>query len=78
MELSTSMPIPSARPDNDIMFSEIPVKYININAVRTDRGMLTATTMVGFTSFKNSARIRIASTAPTIMLCNTPFMIIVM
>ena len=77
MELSTSIPIPSANPDSDIIFKEIPEKYINTRAVSTDNGMLTATTMVGFTSFKNSARTTIASAAPTTILWTTPLMIIV-
>jgi hypothetical protein len=34
----------------------------------TERGMLMATTRVGLTSFRNRARMIIASTAPTIML----------
>ncbi len=71
------MPMPSAKPDRDIMFREIPEKYISISAVSTDRGMLTATTSVGFTSFKNNANTIIARMAPTIILCSTPFIIMV-
>ena len=65
------MPIPSARPDRDIIFKEMSVKYIKISAVSTLRGMLAATTNVGFTSFRKMASTKIANTAPIIMFFNT-------
>ena len=64
MELSTSMPTPSARPDSEMMFSVTPVKYISTTANVRLMGMLMATTNVGRTSFKNSASTRMASTPP--------------
>ena len=69
MELSTSMPIPRARPERVIMFRLSPVKYISTRAKSTLRGMLIATTSVGFTSRRKSARITTASSAPRDMLC---------
>ena len=47
MELSTSMPIPIARPDKEIMFSVTPEKYIIAKANNTLRGILIAVMMVG-------------------------------
>ena len=62
------MPMPRDRPPRLMMFRSRPVKYIMTTANSTDRGMLTPTTRVGLTSFRNSARIRMASTAPWAML----------
>ena len=66
--------MPKAKPERVIMFRVMSVKYINTRANSTERGMLIATMMVGFTSFKNSARITIASAAPRIMLERTDSM----
>ena len=75
IELSTNIPIPSAIPDRDIIFSEMPEKYIATIQVSTLNGILMATTMVGIKSFKNNARIRIAKAAPIAMFLTTEFTI---
>ncbi len=64
MELSTSIPMPSARPDKEIIFSVTPLKYMHTMAVTRLMGMEKATTMVGRRSFRNSIRIRMASRPP--------------
>ena len=53
------------------MFSVMPEKYISTMAKSTLRGMLTATTAVGRTSFRKTASTRIASSAPQIRLLIT-------
>ena len=68
MLLSTSMPMPRARPLRVIMFSDRSVKYINTSAKRTESGMLTATMRVGRTSLRKNASTRTASRAPRSML----------
>ena len=68
MELSTSMPMPSERPDRVIMFRVRPAKYIRTIANNTDRGILMPTTTVGRKSRRNSARMMMASRAPMAML----------
>ena len=77
-ELSTSIPTPSARPDSEIMFSVTPLKYISTMATITLKGMLKATTMVGFTSFRKKASTITASRAPQIRLLSTLFTISLM
>ena len=47
MELSTSMPTPSARPDRDSTLSVMPVKYMHTKAMTTLRGMEKAMMIVG-------------------------------
>ncbi len=56
--------MPSARPDKEITFKVIPLKYISTTAVTRLMGMEQAITAVGLKSFKNTIRIKIASTAP--------------
>lgn len=68
MELSTSIPMPRARPARDIMFRVMPLKYIINAATNTLNGMEKATTKVGFTSFRNTARTMIARAAPMTIL----------
>ena len=68
MELSTSMPMPSERPDSVMMFRERSEKYIRTSVNRTESGMLMPTMIVGRMSRRNSARTRIASSAPSSML----------
>ena len=68
MELSTSIPIPSARPDSEIIFRVTPLKNIHTTAVTRLIGMDTATTAVGLKSFRNNIKIRIASPKPKIIL----------
>ena len=75
MELSTSIPIPSISPDMDMMFKEIPVKYISTTAVTTESGMEQAITKVGLISFKNKSRTKMARIAPKIIFCITLFTI---
>ena len=78
MELSTNIPIPSARPDSEIMFNVIFVKYISTTAKTTLSGMEHAITSVGFISFKNNNNTIIARMAPTIMFSTTDFTIMSM
>ena len=68
MELSTSIPIPSARPEREIIFRVTPLKYMQTTAVTRLTGMENATTMVGLTSFRKISRIRMASTPPNKIL----------
>ena len=68
MELSTSIPMPSASPDREMIFSVTPLKYIHTMAVTRLTGMEKATTSVGRRSFKNSSRMAMARTAPNRML----------
>ena len=71
IELSTSIPTPSAKPERDIMFSVIPLKYMQTTAVTRLTGMERAITSVGLMSFKNRINISIASTAPNSTLLIT-------
>ena len=64
IELSTSMPMPRASPDSEMMFRVTPLKYMHTMAVTRLTGMENATTMVGLKSFRNTIRINMASTAP--------------
>ena len=47
IELYTSMPTPSARPDSDSTFSVMPVKYMHTNAATTLSGIENAMMIVG-------------------------------
>ena len=64
-ELSTSMPMPSAKPDRLRILKVMPVKYIITMANSTLSGIEMATTSVGRRSFRNSASTRMASMAPS-------------
>ena len=64
MELSTSIPTPSARPDREMIFKVIPVKYISTIQVRILIGIENAMISVGRQSLRKISRIRMASTAP--------------
>ena len=75
IELSTSIPMPSDRPDSVMIFSDRFEKYIRTIANNTDSGMLIATRTVGLTSFRKIARITIASSAPSTMLFTISFTI---
>ena len=68
MELSTSMPMPSASPDREMMFNVTPLKYMQTMAVTRLIGMENATTRVGLMSFRKRIRIRIASPPPNRIL----------
>ena len=59
--------MPSANPDNEIMFKEILEKYINTTAKITLSGMEHAITSVGRMSFKNRISTMTDSSAPTIL-----------
>ena len=69
MELSTSMPMPKARPERVIMFRLRLLKYSSTRANSTLRGILTPTMRVGRRSFRNRASTNTASSAPNTMLC---------
>ena len=71
MELSTSMPTPTASPAMEMTLSVTPEKYISTMAKVTLMGMESATISVGRRSRRNSSRIKTASTAPTARFCNT-------
>ncbi len=76
MELSTSIPTPSARPDKEIMFNVTPEKYMATNAVIILIGIEQAITKVGRILFKNTRRIITASIAPYTRLLSTEWTII--
>ena len=65
------MPMPSARPDSEMMLRVMLLKYISTMANSTLRGILMATTAVGRTSLRNSASTMMASTAPHTRLDTT-------
>ena len=64
IELSTSIPIPNANPDKEIIFNVIPEKYINTNAPTTLIGIEQAIIKVGLILRKNNNSIRIANNPP--------------
>ena len=78
MELSTSIPMPSARPAMVMMLRDSPEKYISTRAKTTDRGMLMATMRVGLTVLRKRARMMTASRAPISILLIMSRMIISM
>ncbi len=64
IELSTSIPTPRAKPEREMMFSVIPLKYMHTTAVTRLIGMEKAITRVGRKSFRNTINMKIARTAP--------------
>ena len=78
MLLSTSIPTPKARPDREMMFKVMSVKYISTMANSTLMGMEKAIITVGLTSRRNRASTRIARIPPRIRFCSTDWMIILM
>ncbi len=64
IELSTSIPTPSARPERDMTFSVMLQKYMHTNATTTLAGIESATISVGRQSSRNRSRTRIASPPP--------------
>ena len=78
MELSTSIPIPSARPDMEMIFSEIFEKYISTTANTTDSGIAHAMIRVGRKSRRNRISTRIARIAPIPIFCRMDFTIMSM
>ena len=75
IELSTSIPTPSASPDKEMMFRVTPEKYMATSAVMILIGMEHAITNVGRRLFKNTSRIITANMAPKIRFCNTEWTI---
>ena len=71
MELSTSMPMPSARPDSDSTFNVMPLKYMATKATTTLTGMEKATVRVGRQSSRNSKSISMARPPPMSRLSST-------
>ena len=67
------MPIPSARPEREITFSVIPLKYIQTIVVTILIGIEQAITAVGRISFRKRIRISTASPAPNTMLLMIEF-----
>ena len=78
MELSTNMPMPSARPDSESTLSVMPVKYMQTNATTTLSGIESAMMIVGRQSIRNTSSTRIASAAPEIRLSMTESMMTLM
>ena len=68
------MPTPSARPEREITFKVIPLKYMHTIAVIKLIGMEHATTAVGLQSFRNKIRIKTARMAPNNTLLMMEFM----
>ena len=64
MELSTSMPTATARPDSDIILSVTPEKYISTRAKVILIGMLRIVINVGFISLRKISSITTANSAP--------------
>ena len=64
IELSTSIPMPSASPPRDIILSDTSKLYIRKNVAITDIGMERPTISVLFRFRRNRYRIIIASTPP--------------
>ena len=66
MVSSTSMPIASAMPPSDMMFSDRPAPYITLKVATTEIGIAMATIAVVHALRRNRYRIRIASRPPSI------------
>ena len=64
MELSTSIPTPSARPPRVIRLSVIPEKYMSAKVAMMETGMATAMTAVLRTLRRNTSRTSTASAPP--------------
>ena len=69
--LSTSIPTPRARPDNEIIFNVTLLKYIRTIANSKLIGILKAITIVGLILFKKINKTNIAKIPPYIRLFNT-------
>ena len=78
MELSTSMPMPSASPERESTLSVMPVKYMATKAMTTLMGMDRAMISVGRKSSRNRSSTRMASAAPESRLLSTESMTISM
>ena len=75
IELSTSIPTATARPESDIILSDIPEKYIRTIANMILTGIENTVISVDFMCLKNSNSIRTANTAPSSRLCIIDLMI---
>ena len=71
MELSTSIPIPRAIPESEMIFRVIPLKYISTMAVIILIGMEQAMTKVGRMLFRKTRSTTTARTAPESILSIT-------
>ena len=69
IELSTSIPTATARPEREIMFSVTPEKYIITIANIMLTGILISVINVGLISRRNNSSIRTANNAPNPRLC---------
>ena len=74
MESSTSMPMPSARPPSDMMFSDSPIWYMITKVATTEIGIDSAMTAVLRTSCRKKKMTRIASRPPCHALLSTSLM----
>ena len=75
MELSTSIPTATARPDREIRLMVTPEKYMSTMAKVKLIGMLSRVMKVGLKSLRNSKSTRIANSAPYIRLSKIAWMI---
>ena len=76
--MSTNIPTPIAKPESEITFSDIELKYIKTIAKIRLIGMETAMMIVGFMSRRKKNRIIIAKTAPMSRFWSTLHTIILM
>ena len=66
IELSTSIPMPSARPPSDMMFSDTPPRYIRKKLAITEIGIANPTTRVVRRRRRNRYSTATASRPPAI------------
>ena len=71
MLLSTSIPMPTASPPSETIFSVMPISDRHISAASTESGIVIAMTSEVRTVFKNRNIIRIASAPPISILIST-------
>ena len=71
MELSTSMPMPSASPPRESMFRVRPAKYMAMMVITKDRGMDTPMISVVGMLRRNRNRMPMASRPPISAVCQT-------
>jgi hypothetical protein len=64
IELSTSIPTPNAKPPKDIVFKEIPEKYIKLNVASIAKGIAIQIIIDATMSFKNKYSIKKANKPP--------------
>ncbi len=71
IELSTSIPIPSAKPPRDMMLSETPNNIIGAKVATTDTGIVRPIRIVDFRLLRNKKRMIMARIPPTTALLRT-------